>query len=82
MKLKLNFNDFYVIIHFFFLSAEALGIKETLPAYLDPNLQGKDLPTGVCFASGGSGCDPTTANIQVYIISKMIFPHSLLLVWK
>ncbi|GMY28215.1 GDSL esterase/lipase [Fagus crenata] len=27
-------------------AAEALGIKETLPAYLDPNLQSKDLPTG------------------------------------
>ncbi|GMY28214.1 GDSL esterase/lipase At5g63170 [Fagus crenata] len=46
------------------LIAEALGIKDTLPAYLDPNLQSNDLPTGVCFASGGSGCDPLTATIQ------------------
>ncbi|KAI6673474.1 hypothetical protein NL676_001380 [Syzygium grande] len=43
---------------------EALGIKELLPAYLDPNLQDKDLPTGVCFASGGSGLDPLTAGSQ------------------
>ncbi|MED6180791.1 hypothetical protein PIB30_013683 [Stylosanthes scabra] len=31
--------------------AGALGIKETLPAYLDPNLRNEELSTGVCFAS-------------------------------
>ncbi|KAJ4710160.1 GDSL esterase/lipase [Melia azedarach] len=46
------------------LIAEGLGIKEIVPAYLDPNLQSKDLPTGVCFASGGSGLDPLTSSIQ------------------
>ncbi|KAL9429605.1 hypothetical protein AB3S75_031422 [Citrus x aurantiifolia] len=45
------------------LLAEGLGIKETVPAYLDPNLQSKDLATGVCFASGGSGLDPLTSSI-------------------
>ncbi|OWM74967.1 hypothetical protein CDL15_Pgr021318 [Punica granatum] len=45
------------------LIAEALGIKELLPAYLDPNLRPEDLSTGVCFASGGSGYDSLTANI-------------------
>lgn len=46
-------------------------MKESLPAYLDPNLQLKDLLTGVCFASSGSGYDPLTAKLQVhlYIIS-------------
>ncbi|CAK8569112.1 unnamed protein product [Lathyrus sativus] len=40
---------------------EELGIKELLPAYLDPNLKPSDLPTGVCFASGGAGYDPLTS---------------------
>lgn len=43
-----------------FLS-EALGLKETLPAYLDPALTSQDLVTGVCFASAGSGFDNATA---------------------
>ncbi|KAH0990635.1 hypothetical protein GBA52_002118 [Prunus armeniaca] len=45
------------------LIAEGLGIKELLPAYLDPNLQSPDLPTGVCFASGSSGYDTLTPTI-------------------
>ncbi|KAF8377799.1 hypothetical protein HHK36_031184 [Tetracentron sinense] len=45
------------------LLAEELGIKELLPAYLDPTLQIQDLLTGVSFASGGSGFDPLTAEI-------------------
>ncbi|XP_052626645.1 GDSL esterase/lipase At5g42170 [Lactuca sativa] len=39
---------------------EGLGVKEYLPAYLDPFLQDDDLLTGVSFASGGSGYDPVT----------------------
>ncbi|XVF35931.1 hypothetical protein REPUB_Repub19eG0014300 [Reevesia pubescens] len=46
------------------LIAENLGIKSTLPAFLDPNAQIEDLATGVCFASGGSGLDSLTAQIQ------------------
>ncbi|QHN84023.1 hypothetical protein HN51_038632 [Arachis hypogaea] len=42
---------------------EELGIKELLPAYLDPNLQPTDLVTGVCFASGGAGYDPLTSKL-------------------
>ncbi|GAV85326.1 Lipase_GDSL domain-containing protein [Cephalotus follicularis] len=46
------------------LLAEAYGVKELLPAYLDPNLQIEDLLTGVSFASGGSGYDPLTAKLE------------------
>ncbi|KAL1194150.1 GDSL esterase/lipase [Cardamine amara subsp. amara] len=44
--------------------AEGLGLKELLPAYRDPLLSNNDLPTGVCFASGGSGLDERTASLQ------------------
>ncbi|GJT89386.1 GDSL esterase/lipase-like protein [Tanacetum coccineum] len=42
---------------------EALGVKEYLPAYLDPSVQYEDLQTGVSFASGGTGYDPVTPKI-------------------
>ncbi|XP_061353765.1 GDSL esterase/lipase EXL3-like [Gastrolobium bilobum] len=45
------------------LIVEELGIKELLPAYLDPNLKSSDLATGVCFASGGAGYDPLTSQL-------------------
>lgn len=44
--------------------AAALGLKETLPAYLDPTLTTQDILTGVSFASGGSGYDNLTAEID------------------
>jgi len=47
------------------VSVEELGIKEYLPAYLDPNLKSSDLVTGVGFASGASGYDPLTPQIAV-----------------
>ncbi|KAH9312863.1 hypothetical protein KI387_027898, partial [Taxus chinensis] len=43
--------------------AEGLGIKESLPPYLDPKLQHLELPTGVCFGSAGTGLDNLTAQI-------------------
>ncbi|XP_014504189.1 GDSL esterase/lipase EXL3-like [Vigna radiata var. radiata] len=46
---------------------EELGLKEYLPAYLDPNLKSSDLVTGVCFASGASGYDPLTPQIASVI---------------
>ncbi|KAI3745808.1 hypothetical protein L6452_08218 [Arctium lappa] len=42
---------------------EQLGIKELLPAYLDPSLDDKELLTGVSFASGGAGFDPQTSQL-------------------
>ncbi|KAJ7966899.1 GDSL esterase/lipase [Quillaja saponaria] len=45
------------------LLVEELGIKELLPAYVDPSLKPNDLLTGVSFASGGSGYDPLTSNL-------------------
>ncbi|KAK4433336.1 GDSL esterase/lipase [Sesamum alatum] len=38
-----------------------LGIKELLPAYLDPALTDQDLLTGASFASAGTGLDDLTA---------------------
>ncbi|CAN1322984.1 GDSL esterase/lipase EXL3 [Linum perenne] len=46
--------------------AEELGITESIPAYLDPNVQISDLLTGVSFASGGAGFDPLTAKLKLY----------------
>ncbi|XP_042495002.1 GDSL esterase/lipase EXL3-like [Macadamia integrifolia] len=42
---------------------EDLGIKELLPAYLDPTLKPSDLLTGVSFASGACGYDPLTSQM-------------------
>ncbi|KAL3522400.1 hypothetical protein ACH5RR_015234 [Cinchona calisaya] len=47
--------------------AEYLGIKGTIPPYLDPSLSIEELTTGVSFASGGSGFDPLTAKISSVI---------------
>ncbi|KAG8380867.1 hypothetical protein BUALT_Bualt06G0061100 [Buddleja alternifolia] len=38
-----------------------LGIKQLLPAYLDPTLTDRDLLTGASFASAGTGLDDLTA---------------------
>ncbi|KAL8215506.1 hypothetical protein R6Q57_022343 [Mikania cordata] len=43
--------------------AKALGVKEYLPAYLDPLIKDNDLLTGVSFASGGTGYDPLTSKL-------------------
>ncbi|EOX90787.1 GDSL-like Lipase/Acylhydrolase superfamily protein, putative isoform 1 [Theobroma cacao] len=46
------------------LIAEEFGVKELVPAYLDPSLQLEDLLTGVSFASGAAGYDPIAAKIS------------------
>ncbi|XP_048129813.1 GDSL esterase/lipase At5g42170-like isoform X4 [Rhodamnia argentea] len=55
------------------LFAEKLGIKELLPAFLDPNLQLQDLIGGVNFASAGAGFDPLTSELVLAIpMSKQL----------
>ncbi|XP_019265027.1 PREDICTED: GDSL esterase/lipase EXL3-like isoform X2 [Nicotiana attenuata] len=49
------------------MMADELGIKNLIPAYLDPNLKTEDLKTGVSFASGGCGYDPLTATLVAAI---------------
>ncbi|KAK3423732.1 hypothetical protein EUGRSUZ_H00933 [Eucalyptus grandis] len=43
--------------------AQQLGIKELLPAFLDPNLRLQDLIGGVNFASAGAGFNPLTSEL-------------------
>ncbi|KAL2523735.1 GDSL esterase/lipase [Abeliophyllum distichum] len=43
--------------------SEAFGVKETVPAYLDPAYNIRDFATGVCFASAGTGYDNFTSQI-------------------
>ncbi|XP_014522901.1 GDSL esterase/lipase At4g26790 [Vigna radiata var. radiata] len=43
--------------------SEAFGIKEAVPAYLDPSYTISDFATGVCFASAGTGYDNATSNV-------------------
>ncbi|KAG6648416.1 GDSL esterase/lipase EXL1-like isoform X2 [Carya illinoinensis] len=45
------------------MMAEELGVRDIVPAYLDPLLLPQDLITGVTFASGGAGYDPLTPKI-------------------
>lgn len=53
--------------------ANFLGIKDTVPPFLDPNLLGNELVSGVCFASAGSGFDDlTTVASKVIPVSKQI----------
>lgn len=50
-----------------------LGLKDLLPAYLDPKINDRDLLTGVSFASAGSGFDDRTAAItDVIPMSKQM----------
>ncbi|KAM7256086.1 hypothetical protein ACFE04_011827 [Oxalis oulophora] len=54
-------------------AAAVLGIKDSVPAFLDPNLSDEDIRTGVCFASAGSGYDDLTPKVfNVIPISKQI----------
>ncbi|KAI3797005.1 hypothetical protein L1987_39694 [Smallanthus sonchifolius] len=45
--------------------AKALGVKDYLPASLDPSITDKDLQTGVSFGSAGSGFDPQTSTLTL-----------------
>lgn len=53
--------------------ASSLGIKETVPPFLQPNLSDQDMLTGVCFASAGAGLDDqTTALANAIPVSKQL----------
>ncbi|KAG9445433.1 hypothetical protein H6P81_016773 [Aristolochia fimbriata] len=55
------------------LLAAGLGIKDSVPPFLDPRLSDRDLLTGVNFASAGSGFDDlTTAASGVIPVSKQL----------
>ncbi|XP_074269881.1 GDSL esterase/lipase At5g45960-like [Silene latifolia] len=55
------------------LIASYAGIKQSIPAYLDPSLSLGDLITGVSFASSGAGYDPlTAAKSNVMDMSKQL----------
>ncbi|GJT91558.1 GDSL esterase/lipase-like protein [Tanacetum coccineum] len=47
--------------------ASYAGVKDIVPAYLDPTLGIQDLMTGVTFASAGTGFDPMTATLSSVI---------------
>lgn len=50
--------------------ADALGLKQTVPPFLDPNLPQAELLTGVCFASAGAGYDERTSETQVISVTQ------------
>ncbi|VYS64024.1 unnamed protein product [Arabidopsis thaliana] len=43
--------------------SEGLGLKNAVPAYLDPAYNIADFATGVCFASAGTGLDNATSAV-------------------
>ncbi|CAH1418062.1 unnamed protein product [Lactuca virosa] len=54
--------------------ASLLGIKQTVPPFLQPNISDFDIRTGVNFASAGSGYDDMTAQIsQVIPVTKQLY---------
>jgi len=54
-------------------AASYVGLKkELLPPYLDPSLTNiEELMTGVSFASAGSGFDPLTPTITVFLFLSL-----------
>ncbi|KVI03721.1 Lipase, GDSL [Cynara cardunculus var. scolymus] len=53
--------------------ASLLGIKDTVPPFLQPNLSDFDIRTGVNFASAGSGFDDVTTQVsQVIPMTKQL----------
>ena len=61
----------------FWFAVAGLGIKETLPPYLDPDLNTQDLITGVSFASAGAGYDNLTAEaaVSVFLLDILNSEH-------
>ncbi|KAK8506631.1 hypothetical protein V6N13_103362 [Hibiscus sabdariffa] len=64
------------------LVAEELGIKKTVPAYLNLILTPQDLKTGVTFASGGAGYDPLTSKLASVIPLSEQLDHFREYIWR
>ncbi|KAI4296850.1 hypothetical protein L6164_036770 [Bauhinia variegata] len=47
--------------------ASYIGVKDLVPPYLDPKLNDEELLTRVSFACAGSGFDPLTPSLSVYL---------------
>ena len=58
-------------------AAKYIGLKEMVPAYLDPSLTIDELISGVSFASAGSGFDPLTPSISVSLSLSLPLSPSL-----
>lgn len=56
-------------------SASYVGVKEFVPAYLQPGLTTDEILTGVSFASAGTGYDPVTSHIGVIISISYLYTH-------
>ncbi|KAL8055886.1 hypothetical protein ABFX02_04G084200 [Erythranthe guttata] len=54
--------------------ASMMGLKETIPPFLDPNLSDREILTGVSFASAGSGFDELTTSLS-RVIPMSMQPH-------
>lgn len=63
--MQLPYFPIHQLFPLYYFSAKEMGIKDTVPAYLDPTLTPQDLLTGVTFASGGTGYDPMTPKLAV-----------------
>lgn len=64
---------------YFLFEASYAGVKDSVPAYLDPTLTIENLMTGVSFASAGTGFDPMTTKLSVsFSISLVLFLYPCL----
>ena len=54
-------------------TAGLAGLPDIVPAYLDPEFQGRQILTGASFASAASGYDDVTARSFVSISSSSFF---------
>lgn len=53
--------------------SEIMGLKPSIPAYLDPAYNISDFATGVTFASAATGYDNATSNVLVSTLPLFFF---------